>query len=248
MHLPSLLQRRSIYLSLLLSLSLFLSLSLTAQPRPLGSWNIINAKLKLNSKWSVWTEGQLRSTAFFDNFFYYEAKLGATYNLNKAIALTGGFGHYETYTTGGNFQQPLVTSENRTWLQLAMEQQLGRINFDHRYRVEQRHLSTGYKNRYRYRLNVVIPINHAEMKPTTLYTYFGDEIFFTDKAPFYERNRFYAGLGYKLSPLLALQSGYMRQFDYKLTSTTSRDFLQVMLLFSFHLAEHQEHSVPKTTD
>jgi hypothetical protein len=52
---------------------------------------------------------------------------------------------YETYTPGGDFVEPLLVGETRTWLQMAMEHQLGRINFDHRYRVEQRHLTTGYK-------------------------------------------------------------------------------------------------------
>ena len=105
-----------------------------------------------------------------------------------------------------------------------------------------------YKNRFRYRLLATVPINHPEMIPGTFYGYLGDEIFFTSKEPYYERNRFFTGLGYKFSPLFALQSGYMRQFDYKIDSQQSRDFLQVAVLLNFKLQEHHEPGVPKTSD
>lgn len=216
--------------------------------RPLGSWNILNAKLNLSKQWSIWGEGQLRSIQFYDEFFYYEAKGGVTFNLKDHVSLTGGIGHYSTYTLGGNFVQPLVTSETRTWLQVAMDQKWDRIIFEHRYRIEQRHLNTGYKNRYRYRLNATIPINHKDVSPKTLYAYIGDEIFFHGKAPFYERNRFYTGLGFKISPLVVIQSGYMRQYDYKLTSETSRDFLQVALFLNLRLEDFHRHTAPSATE
>ncbi len=233
-----------------LSLLVIILISFTTvqAQRPLGSWNILNVKLNINAKWGIWTEGQLRSIEFYDQFYYYEAKGGVFYNLKDHLSLTAGIGHYATYTLGGNFVQPLASVETRTWLQLIMEQKWDRIYFEHRYRVEQRHLNTGYKNRFRYRLNAVIPINHKEVSPKTIYAYIGDEIFFTDKAPFYERNRFYTGLGYKTSKAMTIQSGYMRQFDYKLTSTTSRDFLQVALLFNLNLQDLQRHEVPSAND
>lgn len=235
-------------LSLLFSLSLLLSLSLSSQSHPFGSWNILNAKLSIDKHWSAWVEGQMRSTELMNNFNYYEVKGAISYNINKNISFTAGLGHYETYPPGGEYQKPVASVETRTWLQFGMEQQLGRINFDHRYRVEQRHLNTGYKNRFRYRLNMVVPINKPTMEKGTIFGYIGDEIFFTDKAPYYERNRFFTGLGYKFSPLLSLTSGYMRQFDYKLDSQDYRNFLQIAFLFNFKLKEHADHGVPKTTD
>ncbi len=227
---------------------LFTSTTPAQAQKPLGSWNILNLKLNLTKHWSIWTEGQLRSIQFYDEFFYYEAKGGITVSLKDHVALTGGVGHYATYTLGGNFVEPLTTTETRTWLQIAMDHTWDRFIIEHRYRIEQRHLSTGYKNRFRYRLNATIPINHKEVSPKTLYAYIGDEVFFTDKTPFYERNRFYGGLGYKFSSRIALQSGYMRQFDYKLTSTTSRNFLQVALFFNLRLEDFHRHTAPSATD
>jgi hypothetical protein len=216
--------------------------------RPLGSWNIINAKLSLNSHWAIWGEGQMRSLQFYDEFFYYETKGGITYNFRDHVSLTGGIGRYETYSAGGNFELPIVTTETRTWLQLVLEQKFDRINFEHRYRVEQRHLNTGYRNRFRYRLNATIPINHNDMSPKTIFAYLGDEVFFTDKAPFYERNRFFTGMGYKINSMFSILSGYMRQFNYNLSSHSSHDFLQVGLFINLNVKDFHRQSIPSSAD
>jgi len=48
----------------------------------LGSWNILNIKVTVNNKCSMFLESQLRSLSFYNQFHYYEIKGGATYNLN----------------------------------------------------------------------------------------------------------------------------------------------------------------------
>ncbi len=133
-----------------------------------------------------------------------------------------------------NFNFSLITSHNRSAFQGGP--------------TEQRHLTTGYKNRIRYRLNAVIPINHPETSPKTLYAYIGDEIFIGFTAPFYERNRFYAGLGYKVSQVFTIQSGYIRQYDDKITSELSRHFLQTALFINLNPEDFHKHSVPSTSD
>ncbi len=221
-----------------------------AQSEPLGTWSILTAKVALNKKWSFFGEGQLRSIRLYDDFFYFEIKGGITFNLNENIAATLGSGRYHTYNTTepGNFVEPLAQGETRTWIQLVMEQYLDRVHFEHRYRAEQRFTTNGYRNRFRYRINVFFPINRRELIPKTLYASISDEIFFTDKAPYYERNRFFAGLGYKASSTVAFQAGYMRQFDFKIEKSSHRNFLQTSLLFSFRLKEQKEPSIPSTTD
>lgn len=247
---PSPPRRVTLFLKLILSFFtiVLIGTSIVSAQKPLGTWNILNAKYNFDKHLSIWTEGQLRSIQFIDEFFYYEAKAGINYSLKDHITVTAAIGHYATYTLGGNFVEPLTTTETRTWLQLIMEQKWDRINFEHRYRIEQRHLSTGYKNRIRYRLNAVIPINHPETSPKTIYAYIGDEIFIGFTAPFYERNRFYAGLGYKFTQVFTIQSGYIRQYDYKLTSELSRHFLQTALFINLNPEDLHKHSVPSISD
>jgi len=145
-----------------------------------GSWNIINVKLTVNEKWSLFVEPQLRSLSFYNQFHYFEIKAGATYNLNSNFALTTGLGSYNTYSEGGNFKMPIKQKEIRTWAQLVMKQHLKVIKFEHRYRAEQRFTNHGYRNRFRYRLHAIVPINNRKVVPKTFYAAVWNEIFFTN--------------------------------------------------------------------
>ena len=62
---------------------LFITKAVSAQNKEAGSWSTLNAKATLNSKWSAYTEFQLRSLSFYDRFYYYELKGGATYSFNN---------------------------------------------------------------------------------------------------------------------------------------------------------------------
>jgi hypothetical protein len=52
-----------------------------------------------------------------------------------------------------------------------------------------------------------------------------NELFFTDKEPYFERNRLMLAFHYKASEHVSLQLGYIHQFDYKINDETGRDFL-----------------------
>jgi hypothetical protein len=54
-----------------------------------------------------------------------------------------------------------------------------------------------------------------------------NELFFTDKEPYFERNRILFSFNYKPSKVTTFQVGYLHQFDYKINDETGRDFLQI---------------------
>ena len=85
---------------------LLLPIILVAQNN-LGSWNIVNLNVKLDSKWNLFTESQLRSLSFYDEFHYYEVKAGFSYKIKSNFSVTSGFGSYNTYSEGGNFENPI---------------------------------------------------------------------------------------------------------------------------------------------
>lgn len=220
-------------------LMLFLS-SIGFSQSDLGSWNILNFNLKLNSKWNVFMETQLRSLSFYDQFHYYEYKTGATYKIKYSVSVTTGVGSYNTYSEGGNFENPIQNKEIRSWFQLNMKNDLDFVILEHRYRAEQRFTSNGYRNRFRYRLGAIVPINNKQVVPKTFYVSAWNEIFFTDNEPYFERNRMFVGLGYEFSKQLAVQTGYIHQFDYKINDETGRDFLNIALLYTFDLSNKNE--------
>jgi len=167
-----------------------------------------------------------------DNFYYHELKGGINYKLNKNAAVFIGTGQYGTYANGGNFKRPMATHEFRLWEQLVVNNYIGRVKMEHRYRIEQRWVNHKYRNRFRYRLNPVIPINKSSVTKGTLFATLHDEVFFTSKAPYFERNRVFGGLGYMISRPLTLQVGFMRQFDYSAAGvSTNKNFVQTTLFF-----------------
>lgn len=230
-------------------LSFFLLLFLTMQSQnKLGTWNIINANLKVSENWSFFAEAQLRSLSFYDEYHYYEAKTGGTYKINNQFSTTAGFGSYNTFSEGGNFENPIQNREIRTWLQLNIKQSLGIFNVEQRYRAEQRFTSNGYKNRYRYRLGTTIPINNKTITEETLYLNLWNEIFITNKEPYFERNRLLMGFGYTFNKEIALQAGYIYQLDYKINDEIGRDFLNIAILYNFDLTKTEKQFTPTTND
>lgn len=204
-----------------------------AQNSETGSWDIIALNTKIKKNWSVYLEAQTRSQSITSNFFYHELKGGVQYKLPNNNSLFVGTGNYMTYPFPGNYKSPVSTKEFRIWEQFVFNNYIGRVQLEHRYRIEQRWINGIYSNRFRFRLNPIIPINHKTMLPKTFYASTFTEVFFTDNAPYFLRNRFFVGAGYKFSKQFTLQGGLIRQFDNNITTGGSnKNFVQVLLSFT----------------
>lgn len=204
-----------------------ISKSCFAQHFDLGSWNIVHVKYTINEKWSIFGEAQIRSLKFYNNFHYHEYKGAVSFKANKNLSLTIGAGAYDTYKDGGNFLKPKNNDEFRLWPQINFTQAIGNFNLEHRYRAEFRFTSNGFRNRFRYRLGANYPFgnNRSGFKPYQISL--SNEIFFTDKEPYFERNRALVSVGYRVTKQAGFQLGYLHQFDYKINDETGRDFLQI---------------------
>lgn len=222
---------KTYFLIKLLYLTIFIfyfhSKTLHAQTFELGSWNILNLKYKLNEKCSFFGETQLRSLKFYNNFHYYEYKGGVDYTIHRNVKLTLGAGSYQTYKEGGDFVLPKNNDEFRIWPQIIVFQSIGKLKIEQRYRAELRFTSNGYRNRFRYRLGLSLPFGKDinGYKPFQIGA--SNELFFTDKEPYFERNRMLFTLNYKTSKTTNLQIGYLHQLDYKINDETGRDFIQI---------------------
>lgn len=208
-------------------LLLYFSTSSLAQSSELGSWNVLNLKYTFNDKMSVFGEAQLRSLKFYDDFHYYEYKGGFDFKALKNLKLTLGAGSYQTYKEGGNFVVPKNNNEFRIWPQVMLSQKIGAFTIEQRYRAELRYTSNGYRNRYRYRLGVSYPFGKESKGFKPFQVSASNELFFTNKEPYFERNRVLLAFNYKPSKATTLQIGYLQQFDYKINDETGKDFLQI---------------------
>jgi len=216
-------------------LVLFIGLSFRAHAQydGLGGWNVITINLpgSTDHHWGGYLEAQNRNYGVASKFYYYEFKTGVSYTLDKNNTALLGTGRYVTYNYEDIDDGPSIT-ETRLWEQFVSNQYLGRIKFEHRYRVEQRWLNTGYRNRFRYRLSANIPINKPKVEPGTLFGILYDEVFFNNKAPNFERNRVAALLGFQFSKPFGIQTGILNQFNNTATSTNRKYYFLVNAIYN----------------
>lgn len=197
----------------------------------LGSWTIFNITSRLTDRWSLWGELQLRSFRFYNYLFYYETKGGPQYKINSSATVQGGIGRYTTFSDGGNFHAPRRIEEFRTWAELKLKNRIGRISLEHRYRVEQRWQNSVYRNRFRYRLSAVLPLNHTELLPKTMYAAVNSEAFLSNIQPHFLRNRMFGGVGYSFDAHYTAQAGLLYQYDYQgQLASVRKKFFQLTLL------------------
>ena len=213
--------RKNVLLFFLLSLSHF-SFS---QKFDLGSWNIVNLKYTMSNKWSAFGEAQIRSLKFYNHFHYYEYKGGINYKANKQLQFTLGAGSYQTFREGGNFVTPKNNNEFRLWPQVILFQSIGKIRIEQRYRSELRFTSNGFRDRHRYRLGVSYPFGQERKGYLPFQASISNELFFTSKEPYFERNRLQFAFNFKPTKESTLHLGYLHQFDYKINDEIGRDFL-----------------------
>ena len=206
----------------------------------LGSWNILNVKYALNKKISFFGEGQIRSLSTYNQFHYHEYKGGLNFKASQQLMLTLGFGDYDTYREGGNFESPKNNDERRLWPQITLFQTIGKIKIEQRYRSESRFSGGNYRNRFRYRVGVSIPFGKEKEGTKPFQFIVNNELFFTNTAPYFQRNRFLIAAQYRISKVLSTQIGYLSQFDYKINDETGRQFLQVGLYLDLHRPEKKE--------
>lgn len=244
--------RFRIILILLLCLKFEISRSQTKKNLPLGGWETVSARYDLNARWYLFAEVQSRSYKVADDFFYHESKGGVGYNLNKSVSFFVGSGLYRTYADDGNFEEPVKASEFRIWQQINVTNNISRLKIEHRYRIEQRFFNVGdptYRNRFRYRLSAIVPLNHKKLVPKTAFITVNDEIFLNNRQPNFERNRIFLGAGYEFDEIFTLQMGYLRQYDYfPLSISTRRNFLQTSLIMNFNSGKNDQERHPGIID
>ncbi|SNC60709.1 Protein of unknown function [Hymenobacter gelipurpurascens] len=234
--------------------------------QPWGSWFIGTVQLPgtPENKWGGFAEVQVRTNDIFRHYFYHELKAGLSYDVVKDFTATLAGGRYSTSDYKALKEGPL-NREMRLWEQLVMNQYVGPVRFEHRYRVEQRWFSyrgdsTSFRNRLRYRLNAFLPLNAKTITAKTLFLSTYDEIFINPKGPVFERNRLYAGLGYQFNKHLTVQAGWVNQINYNLPTLKQGQFIpqitsaknNIVLAVAYRLAhksaDHTQETLPSQQD
>lgn len=158
---------------------------------------------------------------------------GITYKPKDAnVKFTLGYGHI---TTGQYGDSKITVQESRIYQEALIPNKVGkRVYLKHRFRYEQRFVENqDTRTRFRYNLFMNIPLNQLDMGKGAIYLALYNELFVNGEreigtgstVELYDRNRFYAALGFKVANNSQIQFGFMQQK----TNSWSKGQLQLSL-------------------
>jgi hypothetical protein len=204
-----------------------------------GNWLMYFGTNKISEKFSIHSEAQYRNhTISPTNIEQLLLRTGLNYHFKPNASATFGYAHIGNHVYESDRKSP-ETEEHRIWQQFLSTNNLGRVKFEHRYRLEQRFIEADFKIRFRYRLMLFVPLNRPKIETGTMCLGIYDEIFLNDKTAFFDRNRLYGGLGYQYTNNIHFQLGVLRQE----VQTTSKTFLQFGLIFNTDLRSEKNQDI-----
>ena len=201
-----------------------------SQESSLGNWLIYFGNKKINPDWDWHSEVQYRNYDAIGDLEQLLLRTGVGYNLtenNNNIHLGYGYIFSQNYIAGTNEKEDV--HENRIYQQFITRQRFSRSSLQHRFRFEQRFIEDDFKLRFRYFLSLNLALSNKEMIDNTFYLSAYNEIFLNTEGDVFDRDRIYAGLGFRLNETARFELGYMIQ----LFSNGNRDQINIITFINF---------------
>ncbi len=224
-----------------------------------NSWYMYFGNHRITDRWGIHTEYQFRRHGIMEKWQQSLMRVGVDYHVKNDMMITAGYGWIVSYPYG---EHPIgrTATEHRIWQQLILKQNVWRLYFNHRFRLEQRFIENwqkddsdefvlegfNYRNRGRYRFMVSVPLSKKEMTKNTLFLALYDEVFlgFGDGIGLniLDQNRLCAALGWKFSNNLNVQLGYLNHFVIKSDAVTRErnHTLQVSCTYNFDFRKKEK--------
>lgn len=204
------------------------TLHVSAQSQFSG-WGASFNTFKLNKKFSAHTDVQWRSTDELKQMQTLLLRPGINFHANKHLILTAGYAYISNRNRSGNLSAYIP--EHRIWQQVIYNHKIKTVFTQHRFRLEQRFLSTtGIVNnelektgtvtshRARYFIRNILPLQNAASFTGGWFGALQNEVFVNvasnDRVngKFFDQNRVYLAIGYRINKSFDLEAGYMNQY------------------------------------
>ncbi len=173
-----------------------------------GAWYMYFGTNQVSDKLSIHSEAQFRYYEVTSSFNQLLLRTGLNYHINDEAIATIGYGYINTDGTFADIPDEENSNEHRIFEQFILKNKVGKFKFEHRYRLEQRFISTQNddftEHRARYRLQLTYPINEKWF----LNAY--DEVFINLQEPIFGQNRLYGAIGYTVQSNFSIQLGYLK--------------------------------------
>lgn len=192
-------------------------------------WYAYNGTFNLNKKWGIHTEYQWRRDNVITNWQQGLLRIGVNYKVNPKISLRVGYALAKTYNYGdipiNGFGKNFT--EHRAYEMTTLNDKIGIVEVSHRFILEQRWVGRytnaslikedqfSYVNRFRYMYRMQIPLKGKVIADKTPYAAIYDEVLLgfgkNVNENVFDQNRFGLLLGYRFSPKVRLEGGYLSQ-------------------------------------
>lgn len=193
-----------------------------------GQWSLISdVHARTADDWASWRTGIVRA--------------GVSYAITPKLSVAAGYAVIGTFSPG----RPDLT-EHRLWQQAVLRSEVGAVAVTQRLRLEQRRIGQASGDdvdslRLRYQLRLSKPIGHHfgltgdggpyVVAQTELFAHLSGRSALTGKA--FDQNRAYLALGWKVSPKVDVEVGYLNQFVKGRTVDTQNHAVQLSLATRF---------------
>ena len=176
---------------------------------------------RFNSKWSLSGDAQIRTKDWAGKWSQLLIRSGAGYNFNNRLSVTVGLAFFKNAQYAD--KDLLLKNEWRPWQEVSYQLLLHKINFTQRLRGEQRFLQVIKNNelskdyqyifRLRYKFEFQFPLKTDKVKLLA-----ANEVMvnpgYIHSSSFFDQNRTFAGINFKLNSTSGLQCQYVKIFQW----------------------------------
>ena len=192
-------------------------------------WTRYYNQLELNTRWSIHSEfdNRIFLSPLEQNLFV--LRVQGRYKVLEQMELGAGFTYFSVATQDPDIHSKFNKPEYRIQQDATLKQNLGKINLNQRFQIEERFFQNFDKERlisgstffWRFRYRIQGDYNFWQKKKQFLKAIISDEIMINagKKAVnnTFDQNRIYAGLQYGINSSLAIELGYMNSFQQRST-------------------------------
>ena len=189
-----------------------------------SSWNTTDIGVKINDKWSVNSEFNIRRTDFLKKWEQFIIRPFIHYRLSKELDIALGFSYIDN-NSFSKFRAPIDFKEHNIFQQLSINQSFSKFSIQHRLRFEERFQQkiveiepnfyningTIYRHRLRYKFQVTVPIKtFASNSKLNLVLYDELHLDFEDsyRPEAVDQNRVNVSLSFQINNHIKIRSGY----------------------------------------
>jgi hypothetical protein len=233
---------KKIFLCICIVFASFGSFAQTQQQT--SGWFLYLTNIKLNQKWGLVADVQLRSANDFGYLRNFLVRPGVTYFINKNNNVTLGYLLATTKTEVAGAAD-INIAEHRIWEQYIYTHKLSSIFATHRLRMEQRFIEQNngtdiFAQRFRYFFRLIQPLQaKAATFERGAFVALQNEVFLNVQhkdllnKSLFDQNRAYLAAGYRFSKKLDLELGYLNQATNGLNNYTINNIVQFAVYTRF---------------